>query len=166
MAAMPLRIKPVAVVLLVGADAAAVASLQPSAEVLSGFGIAVKTAVVADGGARAATLDGMCAVIVASPDEGLPASVASMTKIPVIRVPTETTEQHGLDLLKDETGNLPSGAHEGVFATMAIGVAGAKNAALFVVSVLALANEQLRAEYAGYRVRQSADVLNHPPLGL
>ena len=47
---------------------------------------------------------------------------------------------------------------------MAIGEAGAKNAALFVISMLAGGDERLRAAWAEFRTRQTDAVLQHPPL--
>ena len=147
---MPPTTRPAAVVLLAGADAAAIASLQPAAEVLAGFGVGVQTAVVTEVGSSATSSDGTCAVIVASSDGVLPTALASATKLPVIRVPAATAEASGLRLLEDAAGSLPSAAGESVFATMAVGVAGAKNAALFVVAVLALDDERIRAAYSEF----------------
>ena len=52
----------------------------------------------------------------------------------------------------------------GSFATTAIGEAGAKNAALFVVSALATRQEWLREAWADFRTRQTEAVLGHPAL--
>ena len=153
-------VEPVFVVLLAVADAAALESLRPTAEILAGFGIGAETATILDVGTSGARFDGMCAVVVASPEGALPAAVAAMTRLPVIRVPTATPGRGGLSPLQDETGRLPAGAGESPFAPMAIGEAGAKNAALFVVATLALADERLREEYAAFRARQTAEVLN------
>jgi 5-(carboxyamino)imidazole ribonucleotide mutase len=51
---------------------------------------------------------------------------------------------------------MPAGIPVG---TLAIGEAGAKNAALMAVSILALQDPALRAELEAYRARQTADVL-------
>ena len=108
----------------------------------------------------------VCAVIVAAPDAVLATRLAARAETPVIRVPTETADRRGLDLLNDGADNLPAGTPEGVFATVAVGEAGAKNAALFVVSILALDDQLLRAAYADYRARQTGDVLAQLPLVL
>ncbi len=153
-----------ATVLLAGPDAAAVESLRPAAELLESFGVGTGTAVVAVGPLETSGFEGRCAGIVASPDGALPAAIASATAAPVIRVPVEGAHRSGLALLDDGHDQLPGGDATGAFATMAIGAAGAKNAALFVVAALALRDERLRAAYADYRARQTAAVLHHPPL--
>ena len=99
------------------------------------------------------------AVIVASPDGELPGRWSRETGRLTIRVPVEGAGRNGLDLLNDEAGRLPVGPADGVFATMAIGAAGAKNAALFVVAVLAVQDEALRARWTAFRERQTTDVL-------
>ena len=152
------------VVLLAGADDAAVEALRPAWEILESFGVEVEAAVISDGAADRSRFERRSAVIVASPDSTLPAAVASATELPVIRVPTEGGDRRGLALLNDDHGHLPAGIGTGVFATMAIGVAGAKNAALFVISTLALRDERLRVALAGYRARQTDAVLSQPPL--
>ena len=115
--------------------------------------------------ANAGTFDaaGLRAVIVVSPDAALPAALAAATRLPVVRVPIPTDGREGLDLLCDAaTANLPAG--EAAFATVAIGEAGAKNAALFVVSMLGLNDARLWAEWLAFRQRQTDAVLNGPPL--
>jgi phosphoribosylaminoimidazole carboxylase PurE protein len=78
--------------------------------------------------------------------------IASQTLLPVIGVPIDATSLHGLDALLS-TVQMPGGIP---VATMAIGKAGAKNAALFAVRILALENADLKARLAGY-VRKMAD---------
>lgn len=151
-----------AVVMLAGVDAYAVQALQPAAEVLESFGIRTTPMV----GATDAPPDGCAAVIVASADADLPAVFAQRTGLPVIRVPTASDGKTGLALLDDGAGNLPGGPTDGAFATMAIGQAGAKNAALFVVSLLASHDERLRAAWEEFRARQTEAVLRHPSLNL
>ena len=151
------------VVLLAGLDAAAVDVLRPAAELLESFGVEVEMVVISED-VEAGRFDGGCAVIVASSDGVLPAAVSSATELPVIRVPVQSGDHRGLGLLSDGHANPPAGTGIGIFATMAIGAAGAKNAALFVVSTLALQDERLRAAYADYRARQTDAVLNHLPL--
>ncbi len=155
----------VAGVLLAGLDAEAVNALRPAAEILTSFGIRSETAIILPGDLDAGLAERVCAVIVASTDAALPASLASATSVPVIRVPTDAGDQHGLALLDDGDGDLPAGgAVGGEFATMAIGEAGARNAALFVVSMLAGRDDRLRAAWAQFRARQTDAVLRHPPL--
>ncbi|MEI7636280.1 MAG: 5-(carboxyamino)imidazole ribonucleotide mutase [Syntrophus sp. (in: bacteria)] len=66
--------------------------------------------------------------------------IASETLLPVIGVPVDATSLQGLDALL-ATVQMPGGIP---VATMAIGKAGARNAALFAVRILALGNETLR----------------------
>ena len=152
------------VVLLAGADAAAVESLRPAAGILASFGLETATAVLTPEESISPLASNMCAVIVASPDAALPAALAKHTSLPVIRVPIATGGRGGVALLDDGHGNLPAGPANGVFATMAIGEAGAKNAALFVVSSLAGTDDRLRVAWADFRARQTQEVLRHPPL--
>ncbi len=152
------------VVLLAGADAAAVESLRPAAEILASFGLRSETAVLTPEESMSPLASGVYAVIVASPDAALPAALAKHTSLPVIRVPGVGDGRGDLALLDDGHGNLPAGPTDGVFATMAIGDAGARNAALFVVSSLAGTDDRLRAAWADFRARQTETVLRHPPL--
>ncbi len=73
--------------------------------------------------------------------------LASMTLLPVIGVPMKTSDLGGLDSLLS-TVQMPGGIP---VATVAIGSAGAKNAALLAVAILALNNPDLRARLAAYR---------------
>ena len=160
--------EPPLVALLVAADVAADA-LRPAADLLREFGV---RAVEVEGASpeRAATLpttaikEGWCAVIVASTDGVLPAAVADALPLPVVRVPAAGEAKNGLALLQTADGDLPAADREGVsFATVAIGPAGAKNAALFVVSVLALEDDGLREAWETFRDQQTAAVLQLPP---
>ena len=167
-AAMTTAPEPPAVALLSAGDVAADA-LRPAADLLREFGVRV---VEVDGASpeHVATLPGATAeggwraVIVASSDGELPAAVAAALPLPVIRVPVAGGTKRGLALLQTTGGDLPAAAEEGVsFATVAIGPAGAKNAALFVVSVLALEDDGLREAWESFRARQTAAVLQLPP---
>lgn len=73
--------------------------------------------------------------------------VASETVLPVIGVPLAGGALDGIDALY-ATVQMPGGIP---VATMAIGKAGAKNAGLFAVQILALGNERLTAALAAYR---------------
>jgi len=65
--------------------------------------------------------------------------IASHTTLPVIGVPMETSELKGIDSLFSIV-QMPSGVP---VATMAIGKAGAKNAALFAIEILSLGDKRL-----------------------
>jgi len=80
--------------------------------------------------------------------------IASKSALPVIGVPIDATALHGLDALLS-TVQMPGGIP---VATMAIGKAGAKNAALFSVRVLALEDKKLSAKLSAYIQKMALDV--------
>ena len=80
--------------------------------------------------------------------------IASQTLLPVIGVPIDATSLHGLDALLS-TVQMPGGIP---VATMAVGKAGAKNAALFAIRFLALENKALNARLAAYVTKMASDV--------
>lgn len=82
----------------------------------------------------------------------LPGMVASLTLLPVIGVPVESRALHGVDSLLSIV-QMPTGVP---VATMAIGPAGAKNAAIMAAQILALADSDLRQKLLNYR-RDTAD---------
>jgi len=73
--------------------------------------------------------------------------IASMTPLPVLGVPIDSSPLSGMDALFS-TVQMPGGIP---VATMAIGKAGAKNAALLAVRILALEDKELRARLDDYR---------------
>ena len=81
----------------------------------------------------------------------LPGVVASHTTLPVIGVPLCASSLSGLDSLLSMV-QMPSGIP---VATMAIGEAGAKNAAILAVRILALSDEKLESKLEGFRKRGS-----------
>lgn len=93
----------------------------------------------------------------------LPGMVASMTHLPVIGVPVQSRTLNGLDSLLSIV-QMPAGVP---VATVAIGKAGAINAALLAASILALNNSEVAQNLLDYRSKQSEDVLRSklPPLG-
>ena len=84
----------------------------------------------------------------------LPGMVAAYTTLPVLGVPVQSHALHGVDSLLSIV-QMPAGVPVG---TLAIGRAGAVNAALLAVSIAALARPALRAELEAYRARQTAAV--------
>jgi phosphoribosylaminoimidazole carboxylase PurE protein len=76
----------------------------------------------------------------------LAGSIASRTVLPVIGVPLAAGDLHGLDALLS-TVQMPSGIP---VATMAIGKAGAENAAVMAARILALTNPELRSRLDEY----------------
>ncbi|MCM2343594.1 MAG: 5-(carboxyamino)imidazole ribonucleotide mutase, partial [Alphaproteobacteria bacterium] len=88
----------------------------------------------------------------------LPGMCASMTPLPVLGVPVESKMLKGLDSLLSIV-QMPAGIPVG---TLAIGQAGAKNAALLAIAILALQNEALAAQLDDFRTRQTAGVAHSP----
>ena len=80
--------------------------------------------------------------------------IASHTTIPVIGIPIQTTALNGMDSLLS-TVQMPPGIP---VATVAIGSAGAKNAALLAVSILGLSNKKLQARLEDFRKTQRAKI--------
>jgi phosphoribosylaminoimidazole carboxylase PurE protein len=80
--------------------------------------------------------------------------LAAHVTLPVIGVPMESGALGGLDALLS-TVQMPGGIP---VACMAIGAAGARNAALLAVEILALGDPQLKRKLADYRARMAADV--------
>jgi 5-(carboxyamino)imidazole ribonucleotide mutase len=86
----------------------------------------------------------------------LPGMLAAYTHLPVLGVPIESRVLKGVDSLLSIV-QMPAGIP---VPTLAIGEAGAKNAALSAVSILALQNDQLREKLIEFRRRQTEQVLN------
>lgn len=80
--------------------------------------------------------------------------IAAQTPLPVIGVPIDSTMLNGLDALLS-TVQMPGGIP---VATMAIGKAGAKNAALFAVRLLSLEDKALAAKLSAYIKKLAKDV--------
>jgi len=80
--------------------------------------------------------------------------IASHTLLPVIGVPIDATSLRGLDALL-ATVQMPGGIP---VASMAIGKAGAKNAALMAVRILALTDDSLRQKLQAYVQNMARDV--------
>jgi 5-(carboxyamino)imidazole ribonucleotide mutase len=85
----------------------------------------------------------------------LPGMIAAQTWLPVLGVPVESRALKGLDSLLS-IAQMPAGVAVG---TLAIGVAGAKNAALLAASIIGLQDAKVRAAVQKFRQRQTAIVL-------
>ncbi len=88
----------------------------------------------------------------------LPGMVASMTPLPVFGVPVQSAALSGEDSLLSIV-QMPAGIPVG---TLAIGKAGATNAALLAVAVLALSDDELAARLDAWRSARSAAVADKP----
>jgi 5-(carboxyamino)imidazole ribonucleotide mutase len=88
----------------------------------------------------------------------LPGMTASLTELPVFGVPVESKALSGIDSLYSIV-QMPAGVPVG---TLAIGKAGAINAALLAASVLALADPALADRLAAWRQQQTEAVAERP----
>lgn len=85
----------------------------------------------------------------------LPGMLAAQTHLPVLGVPVESSMLRGVDSLLSIV-QMPAGVPVG---TLAIGPAGATNAALLAVSILALGDAALRGKLLAFRAEQTARVM-------
>lgn len=147
-------------------------TLQHAVAILQEFGIAHEAKVVS----AHRMPDDMFAYAVAAQGRGLkaiiagaggaahlPGMLAAKTTVPVLGVPVPSRHLQGVDSLHSIV-QMPKGIP---VATFAIGAAGAANAALFAVAMLAGADAGLRAKLEAYRARQTeaARAMSLPPPG-
>ena len=88
----------------------------------------------------------------------LPGAVAALTPLPVLGVPVESPQLKGLDSLLSMV-QMPAGVPVG---TLAIGSAGARNAALFAAAILGLSDPAVAAALDRFRAEQSAKLDDLP----
>ena len=88
----------------------------------------------------------------------LPGMLAANTHLPVLGVPVESAALQGMDSLLSIV-QMPAGVPVG---TLAIGQAGAKNAALLALQILALSDPQLSGRIQEWRAAQTASVAETP----
>jgi 5-(carboxyamino)imidazole ribonucleotide mutase len=88
----------------------------------------------------------------------LPGMVAAKTSLPVLGVPVQSKALNGMDSLLSIV-QMPAGIPVG---TLAIGTAGATNAALLAAAILANKYEDIRAMLDRFRAEQTQSVLAHP----
>jgi 5-(carboxyamino)imidazole ribonucleotide mutase len=96
-----------------------------------------------------------CIIAGAGGSAHLPGMLAAKTTLPVLGVPVPSKHLQGLDSLLSIV-QMPAGIP---VATFAVGVAGAHNAGLYAVAVLALSDPVLAARLAEFRQAQTARVL-------
>ena len=142
-------------------------TMQAAAEVLDTLGIAHEVRVVSAHRtpdllfeyAAAARQRGLKAIIAGAGGAAhLPGMTAAKTSVPVLGVPVQSKALNGIDSLLS-IAQMPSGVP---VATFAIGVAGAKNAALFAAAILANECVDIRAALDAFREAQTAAVLAKP----
>lgn len=106
--------------------------------------------------ARNAEKEGIKVIIAAAGGAAhLAGVIASMTRLPVIGVPMETSSLNGMDSLFS-TVQMPYGVP---VATMAIGKSGARNASIFALQILALGDKKIAGELSAFKKRLEADVI-------
>jgi 5-(carboxyamino)imidazole ribonucleotide mutase len=88
----------------------------------------------------------------------LPGMVAALTPLPVLGVPIESAALNGIDSLLS-IAQMPGGVPVG---TLAIGKAGAINAALLACAILALSDQAIAAELDRWRREQTEAVADRP----
>ena len=88
----------------------------------------------------------------------LPGMVSALTTIPVLAVPIESKFMNGLDSLLSIV-QMPYGIPT---ATFAVGEAGAKNAALFALSILAFKNSKVLEDLNKWRSKLTQSIKNSP----
>jgi 5-(carboxyamino)imidazole ribonucleotide mutase len=138
-------------------------TMEHAARVLKDFGVPFKAEVVSAHrtpdrlveyakGAKAAGLK--CIIAGAGGAAHLPGMVAAMTELPVLGVPVESKALKGIDSLLSIV-QMPAGIPT---ATFAIGKAGATNAGLFAVAMLAVDDEVLAGKLAEFRRNQTEKI--------
>ncbi len=88
----------------------------------------------------------------------LPGAAAALTPLPVLGVPIDGKVMDGLDALL-AMAQMPGGIPVG---TLAVGKAGAVNAAVLAASIIALSNEEVAASLDKFRANQTAGVAEEP----
>jgi 5-(carboxyamino)imidazole ribonucleotide mutase len=145
-------------------------TLQHAVQILQEFGIAHEAKVVSAhrmpddmfAYAEAAAGRGLKAIIAGAGGAAhLPGMLAAKTTVPVLGVPVASRHLQGVDSLHSIV-QMPKGIP---VATFAIGAAGAANAALFAVAMLAVNDPALRARLDAFRARQTeaARAMSLPP---
>ena len=135
-------------------------TMQHAVQILTEFGIAHEAKVVSAhrmpddmfAYAETAAERGLCAIIAGAGGAAhLPGMLAAKTTVPVLGVPVASKHLQGVDSLHSIV-QMPKGIP---VATFAIGAAGAANAALFAVALLANHDSALRAKLDAYRAAQT-----------
>ena len=143
------------------------ATMRHAAETLDALGVGYEARIVSAhrtpdrlyGFAKGAKAAGLKIIIAGAGGAAhLPGMAAAMTPLPVFGVPIESKALFGQDSLYSIV-QMPAGVPVG---TLAIGRAGAVNAALLAAAVLALGDEALARRLEAWRARQSEAVAERP----
>ena len=142
-------------------------TMKCAAAVLDTLGIAHETRIVsahrtpdrmADFAKGAADRDIRVIIAGAGGAAHLPGMLAAKTSLPILGVPIQSRVLNGIDSLLSIV-QMPAGIP---VATLAIGTAGAINAALLAAAILALHDPAIGLALAAYRRQQTEQVLAHP----
>lgn len=144
------------------------ATMKCSAEILDAFGVSYDKKVVsahrtpelmADFAHQARAAGYHLIIAGAGGSAHLPGMLAAQTTLPVIGVPVKSRALSGLDSLYSIV-QMPAGVP---VATMAIGEAGAKNAALYAIQTLAISDQDLQNKLEDYReqAKKMVELSNH-----
>jgi len=140
------------------------ATMKIAADTLEEFGVPIETKIVSAHRtpdllfefAKSAESRGLEVIIAGAGGAAhLPGMCASQTVLPVLGVPIESKTLNGLDSLLS-IAQMPAGIPVG---TLAIGEAGAKNAALLAVSIVANSRPRFRKKLHAFRSKQTKVVL-------
>jgi 5-(carboxyamino)imidazole ribonucleotide mutase len=146
-------------------------TMKAAAKMLEDFGVAYEAKAMSAhrtphevaAWAEGAAARGMKAIIAAAGGAAhLAGVVAAHTTVPVLGVPMPSKHLQGLDSLLS-TVQMPKGIP---VATFAIGEAGAANAALFAVAILAVTDKAMAKKLHDFRAKQTEAVLKAAPLKL
>lgn len=143
------------------------ATMRHAAQTLDALGVSYEARIVSAhrtpdrlvAFAKGARADGFKVIVAGAGGAAhLPGMAAAMTTLPVFGVPVESKALSGQDSLLSIV-QMPAGIPVG---TLAIGKAGAVNAALLAAAVLALTDEALAQRLADWRTAQTAAVADYP----
>ncbi|WP_374146228.1 5-(carboxyamino)imidazole ribonucleotide mutase [Sphingomonas sp. 28-63-12] len=142
-------------------------TMRQAAEILDAMGVPYETKVVSahrtpqrlvDYATTAADRGLKVIIAGAGGAAHLPGMTAAMTHLPVLGVPVQSKGLDGMDSLLSIV-QMPAGIPVG---TLAIGKAGAKNAGLLAIAILALADPVLSQQLQAWRTAQTASVATDP----
>ena len=138
-------------------------TLKPAIEILEEFGVTVEVRILSAHRTpmemvqfgKEAQSKGIKVIIAGAGGAAhLPGMTASISNIPVLGVPIESRKLKGLDSLLS-IAQMPAGVPVG---SLAVGEAGAINAALLAVSILGIEDSSLQKKYKSWRSKQTSSV--------
>ena len=142
-------------------------TMQDAASMLNDLGVAYEVKIISahrtparlTAFAQTAHKSGFAVIIAGAGGAAhLPGMLAANTHLPVLGVPVESAALKGMDSLLSIV-QMPAGVPVG---TLAIGQAGAKNAAILAVQILALSDPELASKIQEWRTTQTANVAENP----